>query len=328
MNLTGQWTISPTALAFPSGKAAAVMSGNKVILMGGLRGGPSTFTLDMLSATIHPDGSIDQFVPCGVLPSAPVTNIDAQYGAWGTRGNVLFLAAGSHLTACHTTHLSNDGSPGAWSTSLYAVGEDATGMPGILAKNGYIYVVGASDIANNNVSINVRAVKLNGDGSLGAWFLVNPVTIWPTASGIQGLGYGALCEVNGYLIYSGGADNDATMINAVWSAKLCADGTIGPWKLAGSMAPRISHAAVTVGDTALLIGGARDFAGGTPTGSCEALRIDAGGNVCSNTTLAAPPLDVRFINREVVFYNNRIYIFGGRTPSGLTDQIQVLNVAF
>jgi hypothetical protein len=94
------------------------------------------------------------------------------------------------------------------------------------------------------------------------------------------------------------------------------------------MAPRISHAAVTVGDTALLIGGARDFAGGTPTGSCEALRIDAGGNVCSNTTLAAPPLDVRFINREVVFYNNRIYIFGGRTPSGLTDQIQVLNVAF
>ena len=342
MNLTGQWSVSPTALPFPSGKATAVMSGNKVILMGGLRGGTATWTLDMLSATIYPDGSIGRFAPCGVLPEADPNisgpGIDAEYGAWGTRGNVLFTVSGSRLTTCHTTHLSVDGSPGVWSTSLYAdcvknnvslPGNSGTNFnPGILARNGYIYVVGGSTATSNNVTIDCRAVKLNGDGSLGTWFPVNPVTIWPSAVGFQGLFGGALCEVNGYLVCSGGIDDGGTTQNMVVSAKISADGTLGPWQNAGAMlSTRAYHAAITIGDTALLIGGTAEWRATTFL-DCEALRIDAGGMVCGSTACFPFPIPVRSIVNSAVFNNNRIYILGGRTPSGITDQIQVLNVAF
>lgn len=122
--------------------------------------------------------------------------------------------------------LTNNGAEtGAWQTNANSLNAVRRKLSTVVA-NGYIYALGGD---NGGDQATVMFAKINANGSVGAWSCQGTAGACGTALNSNALpaarSNGAAVAVNGYIYYLGGTSSDA-----VYYAKLNADGSTGTWQ--------------------------------------------------------------------------------------------------
>jgi hypothetical protein len=167
---------------------------------------------------------------------------------WKTGNNSGFPGRSQHATVIANGFIYviggiSNGSPGSAQSSVYYAKLQANGdvgnwttttslpanrvEPGATFANGYMYVTGGgtTNLASN-AQDTVYYVKVNQDGTLGAWS--NGTAINVGGSSQKRIGHNSLAY-NGYLYVAGGADTTGVSVQTVYYSKLNADGSNGAW---------------------------------------------------------------------------------------------------
>ncbi|OGR48983.1 MAG: hypothetical protein A2X37_00540 [Elusimicrobia bacterium GWA2_66_18] len=180
------------------------------------------------------------------------------------------------------------------------------------AVNGFIYILGGfhyTDADGIVVSNVVYRAAVNPDGSTGAWQADTPLpqpVFFPSAASWNGR------------IYVTGGWNGTALINAVYSAEVRTNGSLGPWVAQKPLPQAVyTHAAVSNGTLYVL--------GGTVNGGADIQntvywsKINADGSLAN--WAAAPPLPAPVSNHGAVVANGRIFALGGWTGAAPTAAV-------
>jgi|GEM_PF-1092700 len=194
------------------------------------------------------------------------------------------------------------------STSLPAARID----PGTVTANGYMYIIGGND-SFTNPQTDVYYTKLNADGSAGTW---NSTTSLPVAKSVL-----MATTANGYVYVVGGNGASGTT-NAVYYAKLNADGTIGTWVQTNSLPlNRAGGYAFTNNGYVYEVGGYADI-GATTAGTTTVYyaKLNADGTIGTWNSTSSMGTGASFFAGSVS--NGYVYVIGGEdagnSPSAAT----------
>ena len=138
---------------------------------------------------------------------------------WANPGSALALAGGS----LGSWQLDNDFTM------------NVTGGATSVTYNGYVYQIGGYNGSSSLTT--VLYAQTNPDGSLGNW---TATTSLPIAKK-----FATSIVYNGYVFVMGGSPDNTVFSNAVYSAPINPNGTLGSWTLIGTT-PAVSHKATAV----------------------------------------------------------------------------------
>ncbi|MBI2931211.1 MAG: hypothetical protein HYY16_06140, partial [Planctomycetes bacterium] len=249
----GAWTAT-NSFAGPRAGHACVAHRGYLYVIGGRDGGGDL--TDVQKAPIQPDGSVGTWE---VLSSLIIERHDHAVAVYGE-----FLYAIGGTTALDEVEFASinpDGTLGAWSgtTALPTGRWDHASV----AYNGYLYALGGSDGADRLREAQVAPI--NVDGTLGPW---QPTTGLPLAREA----HAAVVE-NGYVYVLGGSRAAGDTSNAVLSAPIHGDGSLGEWTFTQPLAQkRSAHAAVVHAGCAYVLGGKTGLVPATDTVQFARLR--------------------------------------------------------
>ena len=132
------------------------------------------------------------------------------------------------------SHINSDGTLGEWIESTVSLPQVLWGLE-VAFHNGYIYVVGGTNLATDNSALNtVYYSKITGmAGELSSFVATN--TLPDARNGHSLVSYG------GNLILTGGYDNAGTKQVDVYYASLNLDGTCGTWTGTTSLSTAVSN---------------------------------------------------------------------------------------
>ena len=135
----------------------------------------------------------------------------------------------------------------------FAAAVSATPFNSIVAGNGALYVLGGLD-GSGAASSTVYFAPLTADGTIaasgtpGAWAATTPLP--------QALFASSAVIFHGRIYVAGGNDATGTPVAKVYSSKIAADGTLGPWQtLADLPTPLAYHQLVASGGYLYVLGG-------------------------------------------------------------------------
>jgi hypothetical protein len=236
----------------------------------------------------------------------------------------LYLTAGIsqdggivEATKVYSAPVGPSGTVGAW-TAEPALPEAAFYHAGA-AANGFVYVLGGyhyNDVDGVFISDAVSYAKITADGSLGAWqsaaHLPEPV-FFPGAAVWNGR------------IYVSGGWNGSELTNAVYSAIVNPDGSLGPWTAQKPLPEGVyTHAEVAYGTLYVL--------GGTVHGGADIVntvyfaKINADGTLADWATTS--PLPQPVANHAAIMANGWLFVMGGWTGGAVaTDAVHSATVA-
>lgn len=193
-------------------------------------GGNPTSTSDYLSTVERAAVNAD-----GTLGSWQIVNsmtIGRQYLAAVAVNGYLYAIGGdtilgSDRNTVERAALNPDGTLGSW--QLVNSMTMPRGHVAAVAMNGYIYAVGGSGNSPGWYLSSVECAAVNPDGTLGAWQLMNSMTVSRVKH--------AAVVANGYIYALGGFDcNDGCYYwSTVERAPVNPDGRLGPWQVVNSM---------------------------------------------------------------------------------------------
>jgi hypothetical protein len=216
----------------------------------------------------------------------------------------------------YSAAVSPSGTVGAW-TAGPALPEAVFYHAGA-AANGFVYVLGGyhyTDADGFVVSDAVSYAKVNADGSLGAWqaaLHLPQAVFFPSAAVWNGR------------IYVTGGWNGTALTNAVYSAAVNADGSLGTWTAQKPLPDAVyTHAEVSNGTLYVL--------GGTVHGGADIqntvyfAKINVDGTLADWATTS--PLPQPISNHGAVLANGRIFVMGGWTGDAPTTSVNSALVA-
>jgi hypothetical protein len=200
---------------------------------------------------------------------------------------------------------------------------------GVVASNGYLYVIGGVDAAGT-VQSTVYAAKINSDGSLGTWTSV-------ASPGVARENVGTFAA-NGYIYAVGGSSTTANAgaVSTVYYARQNADGTLGAWTTTqpiggGSPVNRRGASVVNANGFVYVIGGVD--AAGTVQSTVYYAKLNTDGTIPSsgsgvwattNAVVSGGTQERAYAS--AVVSNGNIYLFGGTNTS--TSQAGVYSAPF
>lgn len=261
--------------------AAAAWNGF-LYVSGGFGPGPDVNTDDILIYKIMPDGIVDLYGTSSI-PNKPVSFKSGAKGVIrGIDGHAmiafngyLYIVGGKFQyvrTDCYPVSSVPcfSPTPTAWNyTVLYtAINKDGTlsdwqevplpentgpYTPGVTVANNHLYVIGGWDGERNSTT--AVSARLLPDGGLGPWNEETPLPM--------GLSKHAVAISGGFIYVVGGNTGMATLSsyeqgysNAVYSAQIHGEHSLGEWRIAEPMPDTwIDHKVVAVGDGLFVIGG-------------------------------------------------------------------------
>ena len=156
----GAWTTA-TSLPATVGYSQAIVTNNRVYLLGGYSNGSDSSTV--YTAPINPDGTLGTWTTSDSLPVA------VSYSQAIVTKNRVYLLGGaiddSYSADVYTAPINPDGTLGAWTTSASLPAAVADSQA-IVTKN-RVYLLGGT--IDDSYSADVYTAPINPDGILGAW---------------------------------------------------------------------------------------------------------------------------------------------------------------
>ncbi|KKT78044.1 MAG: Cell wall surface anchor family protein, partial [Microgenomates group bacterium GW2011_GWB1_44_8] len=254
--------------------------------------------------------------------SAAGTDGAVQYNNGGTMGGATGLyyddvnarvgigttAPGYQLDVAGKTAAFNseqDGTVGSWSTTSTL--PLAISTHNSVVANGYAYVIGGANGANELTSVYYS--RINSNGTIGSWTLTS--TLPETRNFMTSV------AANGYIYVIGGSNSAGTAQSTVYYARINSDGTVGSWNQTTILPQRINElAAVTANGYIYVIGG---YDGSNDKSSVYYARLNANGTVGAwNTTTILPR--TRSVHSSVVA-NGYLYVIGGYDGSDVESTV-------
>lgn len=241
------WSTNANPIPHIIGYPSAAAYNGKMYVMGGYGSGLQN---KVYYATINNDGSIGTWttspndLPSGIYESAVVAANDRLYLFGGTTGS-------GTSDAIYTAPINNDGSVGTWTTSPSTLPTELT-RAAFGYSNGWVYLAGGAT-NSTNYSAGVYYAKLNSDGSIGTW-TTSPNSLPVGTNGPAGIATGGY-----FYVLGGNITNSSTRTDAVYSAKINSDGSIGTWTTSPNSlpAPR-QHPAVFAANSYLYVAGGQN----------------------------------------------------------------------
>ncbi len=237
----GSWTTG-TALPAPLCRSQAVVTKNRVYLLGGLSDG--SYVSTVYTAPINTDGTLGAWTTGPSLP-VPIGEgfafvvKDRMYYCGG------YVNAAGFSTAIYANTINADGTINSW--SVYG------NLPNILMRTCYvitknrIHVLGGVG-SGGSITNKTLTAPINGDGTLGAWTsgALLPIEVcWSEAVAVRDKVY----------LLGGCLTSDAAT-NAVYYASVNEDGTLGSWTAGTNMSASIySHSVIVTNSKIYTIGG-------------------------------------------------------------------------
>ena len=278
----------------------------------------NTIQQDSMYAKIDPAGGFGKFV---TSPNAFTGTNVSRYGHGTVAYNgYLYVAGGynpsaGYLSDVQIAAIAADGTIGTWSTtsSFSAVGSGARTFPGMVASNGYMYILGGINNAGAAISDVLYASINTSTGALGTW---------ATTTALPGVRFaGAYAAYNNRIYVAAGCsswnvvltqcDGGSYLASSIYIA-INTNGT-----LAGSWTTGTTLSTVRYESPAALMNGYIYVVGGLTTSvtqlaSIEYAKINDDGSLSSWTT-ASVSLPAARASAAVAANKGYLYVSGGQT---------------
>lgn len=252
----GAWSTG-TPLPVAITNSSAILTKNRVYLLGGLNNGVSSTAV--YSAQINSDGTLGTWSIISNLPIA----INAT-NAIITK-NRIYLIAGHGTKLIYSSQVNSDGTLDAWVNA----GELPVALhlgSVIVTKNRIYYIGGATTVTAQST---VYTATINSEGLIGAW---------STSTALPGNIYNAITFVTKNTVYviAGSTTNSATVVASVYKAPINSDGTLGTWTTGTSLpAGFCATSGVIINNKIYTFGG---WTGSTPISTVYTATISGGLN--------------------------------------------------
>ena len=233
----GTWTTG-TALPGAMGYSQAIVTKNRVYLIGGIDGGGS-YTAAIYTAPINSDGTLGTWAIGTSLPSA--------YGisqAVVTKNRVYLIGGNTSELFVYTAPINADGTLGGWNTGVSLPG--ALSRSSIIVTKNRVYLCGGYNNSSQWVST-VYSTTINNDGTMGTW-LTDTSLPAPLA-----FSSAFVTKNKAYLI--GGRDNASAAISTVYTALINSDGTLGTWTTGTALPAPLGYSTIFITNTKLYLCG-------------------------------------------------------------------------
>ncbi len=257
----GTWTTG-TSLPATVDSAQAIVTFNRVYLLGGYSSSGSGFLSTVYTAPINADGTLGTWTTGTPLPG-PLAY--SQAVVTSNRVYLLGGRSGGYVATVYTAPINADGTLGTWTTG--------TSLPGVLANSqavvtsNRVYLLGGFD-GSARVST-VYTTSINSDGTLGTW---TTSTSLPIAVALS------QAVVTSNQVYLFGGENPSIgYIDKVYSALINSDGSLGTWVMSNTTLPNNLHSStiVVTSNRVYLLGG---ISTNTTTTSIFRLNVNIGVN--------------------------------------------------
>lgn len=259
---------------------------------------------DVRYRPIQSDGNIT-----GAWTSANAMNVGRQWTHAVAYNGYIYVPGGvSGGVPVNTTSyvpINSNGSLGTWANVANNF-SNARDSSGVVAYNGYLYVLGGYSGTGNTTYNDVQYAPIQSNGNLGTWQSANSFST--TRSDLRAVAY------NGYMyVMGGGQTNDGTnLLNDVQYAPINTNGSLGTWQSTNSFTEaRDGHAAAVHNGVMYVVGG-RNI-GGTTLSSIQYAPIKSDGTVGTWTATTSFTQARRF--PELLTYNGYLYVLGGANSS-------------
>ncbi len=293
------WTTNSNSLTASTSNAGTAYANGYVYVVGGDSAG---ITTKVEYAKVNANGSLGSFATSTVLPAAreDIMVVASNGYLYAIGGNLSATAQ----TTSYVAKLNKDGTISDWvATTALPAGRYASG---VVAYNGYIYIVGGSSTAS--AVGDTYYAKQNADGTLGAWTL--SANVFPAAAVRRGVN---VTVANGYLYAVGGQSGTTSQDDLYYSKISTTNGSIGTWTAEADLLPgNRAWGALQVANGYLYYYGGWD--GAAATNSVYYTQLNSDGTTTAWTTntnnLPATRSDMMSFA-----YNGYLYSLGGSTSA-------------
>jgi hypothetical protein len=213
-DITG-WTTG-TSLPGPLGYSQAIVTKNRVYLLGGYNG--SAFVSIVYTAPINADGTLGTWTTGTSLPE-----ILGYSQAIVTKNRVYLLGGhnGTSVTKIYTAPINADGTLGTWVT-ITPISITSGNFQAIVTKN-RVYIMGGW---SGSTTAAVKSAPINADGTLGTW---------ATDASLPGPLEWTQAIVTKNRVYLLGGRDGSAFVSIVYTAPINTDGTLGTWTTGTSL---------------------------------------------------------------------------------------------
>lgn len=316
----GTWsttTSMPTAI-FEA--ATSVYNGRVYVLGGCTNTNPcNTFTNAVISAQIFADGTLSAWTTRSSFATARRSPM-----SW-TSGGYIYMGAGqtstSSLGDVQYAPINSDGSLGTWSTttSLGTVRDHASSV----VSNEQLYIIGGENGGTILGTSEFSTVK--GAGEASAW--TTQTNTFPTNRSNP-----AVVAYQGYIYISGGCSpcgSGGTYLADIWFAKINDDGTVGPtWNSGPNFTTGRSQHGMVAFNGNIYITGGLNSASILPLyqSDIQILDVDTFDGHMGTWKTALQSFSNGRTAHATVFYNDYMYIIGGRNGGTIYNDVQLAQV--
>jgi len=287
-----------SAGTLPAPRKGAVVFAHhgRLYVIGGLDDG-NIIRQDTVVAPFHLNGSVGTWAPSSPLPSPLYGMAGASGSGWAfvTGGN----AGGAVRSTAYAGPINANGMVGVW-TSPLATGVPRRAQAAVVAANGYLYIIGGYDGAQDLAD--VWYARIQPDGTFGQW---NSTRSLPSGRFAH-----AAVASSTYLIVLGGMTSGTTKLADVLYAPLYPDGTLGEWQPGTPLPTARFGLDAVLGDNSIYVTGGDD---GSVRGTVHRMTLlDAPTNTwILESEQFSPP---RRYHRSL-FHNGKLYVIGGQADS-------------
>ena len=226
----GAWTTDTNSLPGTSSGSQAVVTSNRVYLLGGN-------SSRVYTAPINEDGTLGTWTTGTSLPG-----VSSGSQAVVTSNRVYLL--GGNSSRVYTAPINGDGTLGTWTTDT-SLPVALSNFQAIVTSN-RVYLLGGGN--NSGYVSTVYTAPINGDGTLGAWTTASSL---PSTLGLS------QAIVTSNRVYLLGGLIGGSYVSTVYTAPINEDGTLGAWTTDTNSLPgdlSLSQAIVT-SNRVYLLGG-------------------------------------------------------------------------
>ena len=291
----GLWEAS-TNLPIPISKTQAIVTKNRVYLLGGWDGEGVLGAI--YTAPVDNEGIVGEWDISGSLPiplrlSQAITVKDKVYLLGGDDGI-------SSLSVILTTNINEDGTLGEWGydTEL-PIGLSSS--QAIVTKN-RVYLLGGHTTETTDIII---SAPINVDGTLGLWSIEGQLPIPLKDSQV-------VVTKNRVFLIGGNSEGPSSY---VLSSYIESDGTLGEWTISGSLPISLSNTEVIVTTYRLYVIGGLGETG--RLSSVYIVPINVDGSL--GTWTEGTELPESLINSQAIVLKNKVYLLGGVTGTGVSS---------
>ncbi len=299
--IPGSWAAGTSLPTAEAGAAVSIATNGYIYVIGGYNGTNVSYVYYASTQNITSVGG--NLTASGSMTIQSTTNAANTLQVQNSAGWQLFNVNASDNVISLNANSSMNGASTQWTTSSYLpVSYDGSSS---VTVNGTIYYIGGYD-GTNYVS-DVYYARTSGSGSTGSWKTGNSLP--------SGRAFASAVTVNGY-IYVMGGNASGTYSNAVYYAKVNADGSLGAWQTTTSLTAVRAYGAATASNGYIYYVGGRSNGTTYQSTIYYAAPNPATGAISSWTTSANAVPATRALH-TVVAANNYLYVMGG-TSDGTT----------